>query len=357
SWQYIANPEGEKRYILIDLLNEYNKVGIPTIFYSKEDPVNYDRFLSIAKQCRYIYTSAMEIIDKYKQDTGNDNVDYLQFSINPKYHNPIGKDFSNILNHKQVIFAGSWMKKYPVRNLETKDIFDGVLESNAELNIVDRNFDRVLTDYQFPYQYTPYLSQTIKHEDLMALHKATSWGINLNSVKYSNTMFANRVYELQAMGNMILSNYSVGVNNIFPNVSITHNKENVRQTINSTTTEEKIELIAKGISKVMLNHTAYHRIQKILNNLGHHPTLQQPDILVVGKGSNSKKSFENQFYESKNYILESDLTKEIIIKYDYITYFKEDYIYEENYLENLLSAFAYTDTDVVEMSKKNMYNL
>src|SRR5699024_4383631 len=44
SWVYVANPEGTKRQVLNNLIDKYNEQGIPTIFYSKEDPVNYDRF-------------------------------------------------------------------------------------------------------------------------------------------------------------------------------------------------------------------------------------------------------------------------------------------------------------------------
>lgn len=357
SWQYLANPKGTKRQVLNNLLDRYNETGIPTVFYSKEDPVNYERFVSIAEHCKYIYTSAEEMIEVYKKDTGNDNVDYLQFSINPKYHNPIGKDFSNETNHNQVIFAGSWMKKYPTRNSETKDIFDGVIESKKSLNIIDRNFNRLLYDYQFPYQFTPYISQTIDHENLMKLHKATSWGINLNSVKYSSTMFANRIYELQAMGNLIISNYSMGVNNKFPYISMVHNKEDVLRTINATTEKEKYEVIAKSISEVMLNHTAYHRINKILQHQEFKSNLYEPKILVIGSSEQSKKFFEHQFYPYKDFIFEYELKyNNKISNYDFITYFSEDYIYEENYLGNILSGFAYTDADVIEMNRNNIYN-
>lgn len=357
AWQYLANPKGAKREILNNLLDRYNEAGIPTIFYSKEDPVNYERFVSIAEHCNYIYTSAEEMIEVYKKDTGNDNVDFLQFSINPKYHNPIGKDFSNKSVHNQVVFAGSWMKKYPVRNKETKDIFDGVIESRKSLNIIDRNFNRVLLDYQFPYKYTPYISKTIDHENLMKLHKATSWGINLNSVKYSSTMFANRVYELQAMGNLIISNYSMGVNNKFPYISVVHNKEDVLRTIDATTEKEKYEVIAKSVSEVMLNHTAYHRVNKILQDQKLGSNIYVPKILVIGTSEQSEKFFKQQFYSHKDFIFEKEIIdNSIILNYDFVTFFSEDYIYEENYLGNILSGFAYTNADVIEMNHNNIYN-
>src|SRR5699024_6336591 len=134
-------PEGKKRASLLNLLNAYNDLDIPTVFYSKEDPVNYDKFLSIAKECKYIFTSAKEVINDYKKYTGNQNVGFLEFGINPLYHNPIGKRLEKTSN-KDVIFAGSWMEKYPERNREAATMFDGVIKSKFNLNIIDRNYDR-----------------------------------------------------------------------------------------------------------------------------------------------------------------------------------------------------------------------
>ncbi|WP_158462221.1 glycosyltransferase [Salinicoccus halodurans] len=351
SWQYMANPNGNKRKVLNTLLDEYNKAGIPTVFYSKEDPVNYERFISIAQKCKYIFTSASEMIDQYIHDTDNENVDYLEFSINPLYHNPIGKNLKDSVNQDQVIFAGSWMKKYPVRNKESAELFDGVIESKHDLNIIDRNFARQLYAYQYPIKYLPYVSETLTHDKLMKLHKATSWGLNLNSVKYSNTMFANRVYELQAMGNIVISNYSMGVNNKFPNVHIVSDKNDVKQILNHSNLNDNSDLIAKSVSNVMLNHTAYHRIEKIIRTIGwtsHH--LHEPKILVIGESEKSRESYSNQLWVNKEFICLDDYNRNLNDeRFDYIAYMKDEFIYEEYYLMNLISSFAYSDASITEM--------
>ncbi|MFP3441921.1 hypothetical protein R0K18_29730, partial [Pantoea sp. SIMBA_133] len=69
----------------------------------------------------------------------------------------------------------------------------------------------------------------------MNTHRLFRWAINVNSVKYSETMFANRVYELQAMGNLLLTNYSVGVNNKFPHLFMVNLKEDVGPMIRNHT--------------------------------------------------------------------------------------------------------------------------
>lgn len=351
SWQYLANPDGKKRGILIELIEKYKTANIPTVFYSKEDPVNYEKFVSIAAVCDYIFTSSEEIIGKYKQDTGNENVDYLEFGINPYYHNPLGKDLDNPELNKQVVFAGSWMEKYPVRNAESRFLFNGVIKSEYDLNIVDRNYDRKLKSYQFPTNYIDYISKTIPHNNLMNLHKATMWGINLNSVKYSNTMFANRVYELQAMGNIVLSNYSMGVNNNFPNVFIVNDSNDVKRILNGHSESEKLEFVAKGIQNVMLNHTSFHRLSKVLNKAGITYELVRPKILVIIDGDDSYESFKRQIIDNAEFIKKEELSSVEINNYDYIAHFSDELVYEEYYLKNLLSGFAYTDSDIVTMNE------
>lgn len=348
SWQYLSNPKGKKRAILLNLLNEYNLSDIPTVFYSKEDPVNYDKFLSISNECKYIFTSAKEVINNYKRDTGNQNVGFLEFGVNPLYHNPIGKQLGKT-NDKDVIFAGSWMEKYPERNKEASMIFDGVIKSKYKLNIIDRNYDRKLKSYQFPPKYLKYVSKTLSHKSLMNLHKATTYGLNLNSVKYSNTMFANRVYELQAMGNIVLSNYSMGVNNIFPNVSIVNDINDVKQILNKNNNKKVKEIIAKNIFTVMLNHTSYQRVSKILNFVGLESNIEPYKILVIGQSEKTKISYERQEIENSIFILEKDFSDSLIDDYDFITYMSDSVEYEEFYLKTLLSGFAYTKSDVIEM--------
>src|SRR5699024_2940373 len=52
SWVGASTANGPIRRQMIMLAEEYNDRGIPTIFYSKEDPVNYNLFKSLAKHCK-----------------------------------------------------------------------------------------------------------------------------------------------------------------------------------------------------------------------------------------------------------------------------------------------------------------
>ena len=349
SWMGAATPNGPIRRQMILLAEEYNKRGIPTVFYSKEDPVNYNLFKSLAKHCKYIYTTAQEVVPLYKEYTGNENVKVLQFGVNPKIHNPVGSRTKYAEKYKDnILFAGSWLSKYPVRMSETKRLFDSILTENAPLTIIDRNLELKDPRYQFPSQFIENLTPPVSHDFLMKLHKIIRWSINMNSVKYSETMFANRVYELQAFGNILLSNYNTGINNQFPNVRMVHAPDDFKVIYN---TEEKDlkDLQAQGIRSVMNGHTTYERIQTVAGDLGLEVKEDKNKILVVLDDhlEETRKSFDRQIYHNKTAVSKDELESITMSDYDFITFFSGDYVYEEYYLEDMISAFKYTDVDFV----------
>src|SRR5699024_11732753 len=79
------------------------------------------------------------------------------------------------------------------RRTETQKLFDSIIMEDAPLTIIDRYLELRDPRYQFPSKYIPYITPPVRHDFLMKLHKIFRWSINMNSVKYSETMFANRV--------------------------------------------------------------------------------------------------------------------------------------------------------------------
>lgn len=78
-WKGLGNPKIRKiRNQLFDIIKEYKDSGTITVFYSKEDPVNYDIFKELATKCEYIFTTCEEIVDEYKVYCKNENVDVLR---------------------------------------------------------------------------------------------------------------------------------------------------------------------------------------------------------------------------------------------------------------------------------------
>lgn len=347
SWVGSSSANGPIRRQMIDLAKEYNSRGIPTVFYSKEDPVNYNLFKSLAKHCQYIFTSAEEMVRLYKKYTDNENVGVLQFGVNPLIHNPVGTRTEISDEYRdEVLFAGSWLTKYPVRMTETSRLFKSIIKENVPLTIIDRNLELQDPRYQFPEEFIPHLTPPVNHEFLMKLHKIFRWSINMNSVKYSDTMFANRVYELQAFGNILLSNYNTGINNQFPNVRMINAPDDFK-VIHHTNEADLKELQAKSIRTVMKEHTTFHRLMQIANTIGISLNSIKSNVLVVLEDESLEGDFNRQLFNNKKSILLDDLNMEVVKQYDFITFFGKDYSYEEYYLDELYSAFKYTDVNFV----------
>ncbi|WP_204107734.1 glycosyltransferase [Clostridium baratii] len=346
-WTGMANPKSNKRSIIYNVIDFYKKTNCKIVFYSKEDPVNYDRFIDIAKRCEFIFTTCKEIIPKYKEDCNTEKIESLTFSVNPNYHNPIGMRKFEKFN--EVIFSGSWYEKYPHRIKDMKMMFDGVLKSKLGLKIIDRNYELDLEQHFFPEKYLEHISPSVNHNYLQKLHKLFNWAINFNSIKDSNTMFANRVYELQANGNILISNYSIGVNNLFPNVFLVNNENDVKDIINNFTDEEVYEHQVLGVRRVMSKENAYLRIEELLNKIGIKHKLGDRKVAVIVEEltDNIKKSFYDQSIAHKELILIKNFNEEVLEEYDFIAFFDKNKTYGRYYLEDMLNAFKYTNSDYI----------
>lgn len=346
-WKGLGNPNNTKlRSELYNIINYFRKQGVKIVFYSKEDPPNYERFLDIAKNCDYIFTTALEKVEDYKKDCKNDNVFVLEFGVNPIYNNPIGMNIKNI---NGAIFAGSWYEKYPHRKKDTQMIFDGVIEAEKDLKIIDRNYDLNNPDYFYPIRYLKFVSPSIKHNILQKIFKLYKWAINLNSVKTSETMFANRVYELQAMGNLILSNYSLGMNNLFPNIFIINNQNEINYIMNNVDEKELYSHQLAGIRRVLSRETTYHRINYLLNKIGYNKNfIKNRKVAVVADKNNEnvQMCFSRQSYPYKELIDNNEIL-DVYHEFDYITFFHPDYDYGEYYLEDMVNGFKYTNSSFI----------
>lgn len=346
-WDNMTKPDSEQGKTIFTIIRKAKDNGIPVVFYSKEDPPNYEHFVHIAKECDYIFTSAAEMIEKYKVDCDNEQVYSLCFGINPILHNPIG--IRSVESEKGVIFSGSWMVKYPDRIAKLEMMFDGVLDSNIPLKIVDRNFEKNDPRYYFPQKYYEYVSPAIEHEALQKVHKLFEWAININSVTESSTMFANRVYELQAIGNILISNYSKGVAEKFDGVHIVSSSDEVQNVLTSMNDEELYHERVKNIRRVMTGETTFDRIGQIISVIGKEEYILSRKVAVVIPKNNKRlmEEFKNQSYSDRVMISYEELGKRYLDDVDIIAFWNKKFSYGRFYLEDMINAFKYTSCSFV----------
>lgn len=346
-WRGCALEGDRMRELIYNIIRECRGRGIPTVFYSKEDPPNYKIFIGMAQKCDYVFTTAREMIPEYIRDCGHERVYCLKFGINPLFHNPVG--FRRFKKSSDVVFSGSWMKKYPQRCSDLQKIFNGVLRSGHGLKIIDRNFYIKSQYNKFPDKYLPYISPAIGHEDLQKVHKLFDWAININSVKESATMFANRAYELQATGNLMLSNYSVGVNECLPIIYTIQNSGEIPIILNTLTPEEIYERQITGIRFSMTGESSYDRFNELIARAGFPTKVQGRSIAVLAKEITVgiQEMFHRQSLKNKTLLSEAEVTDEVLAQFDMVAFFDENMDYFEFYLEDMCNGFKYTDSDYI----------
>lgn len=346
-WRFMGTDKSAANYAVHELIKYYKEKGKKIIFYSKEDPPHYEHFLPIAKHCDIIFTSAIEKIEEYKRDCSNDKVYLMRFGINPVYHNPIGCKIKKIKN--TVIFSGSWVKKYPDRIREQQIVFDGVLKAGKGLKIIDRNFELNNWGFLFPLKYYKFISPAISHEYLQKVHKLYDWAINMNSVQDSRTMFANRIYELQAEGNLIISNNSKGVSEQFSEVEIAECEEDVVKILAIDNEDVIYERQIAGIRRVMTGETTFDRVGEMLVKCGYQASqpIRKVAVLASGVTKELQSDFENQTYPYKELYEINDDIYIRLEKCDILAVWDMDSSYGPYYLEDMINAFKYTNCDYI----------
>lgn len=354
---------------LINLINFCNENNIRSIFWSKEDPVHFGTFLGVAELVDTVFTTDIDCIQKYKEHLGHDRVYLLCFAAQPTIHNPI----EVYERQDKFNFAGSYYLKYPIRQRDF-GVLSKVAQGYKGLDIFDRNFDKPHPHYQFPENYQPMIIGTLQPSEIDKAYKGYVYGININTIKQSQTMFARRVFEMLASNTIVISNYSRGVRLLFGDLVIcsdeaTEVSRQLEKFTEDFLTQKKYKL--QGLRKVLSHHTYQHRLKYVLEksfetNLNSH----KASILVIAHAQNQYelesivKSFNAQSYSEKELLILSDLElgdvteKNITIyntkselakaveKYQedaYIAVFNAKDSYGHYYLYDLVQSLTYLD--------------
>lgn len=334
------------------ILNYASSQGIPVVFQTTEDPPNFESFVEVAAEADVIFTGCAEMIGEYRRRLGKDDVYAMTYGVNPTYNNPLGflkrlcgptADYA-----QDVFFAGSWYLRYPRRNKDASMIFDGVLGSgdSHELVVADRYYGSTKANYLFPEKYQQYLMPSIDYADLQKVHKLFHFSVNLNTVTDSRTMCARRVYELQALGSLTLSNYSLCVNSLFPGLLTVLDAGEVERILLGYTQDELVALEIEGIRSMYSGNTVYDRLGEIVSSVGiDNPFAERPVYVVVEEKNGESLTFlESQ--ESCNACLVT-LDEAAALNDGFAVRLSAPYPSSPWYLVDLVNAFKFTDAEWV----------
>lgn len=369
-YRKIAN--GSKEYF--EMTSYCQEKNIPIIFWNKEDPVYTDTFMNAARMADFVFTTDIDCIKKYKKALKHDNVYHLHFAAQPKIHNPIEK----YDRKDKYCFAGAYYHKYTNR-CKIFDEFAKFFIDTKGYDIYDRNYKNALPEHAFPKMYNDYILGKLDPSEIDIAYKGYNFGINMNSVEQSQTMFARRVFEMLASNTVTIGNYSRGVKNLFGDLTIcTNDVETLKQYISKWCDDpvnfRKYRLL--GLRRVLSQHLYEDRLAYIVEKVfGKDIKKQLPEIVVVAEASTKEeaeyliKSFNKQVYAYKKlYIVtEADVSSyandQIVITQTpdqikvqeqmYYTKFKASNYYGKNYLLDLALNTRYGDFNGV--GKVNYY--
>ncbi len=387
-----VNFKKENRTQLLAIIEYCKQNCIPTVFWNKEDPTHFtDRvhdFVKTAQLFDYVFTTAQECVESYKTEYGIKNAYCLQFATNPRLFNPIEK----YQRSDDVIFAGSWYENHVERSEDMVKIFDAVLDSDIGLVIHDRYYGDTDPLHKYPGKYLPYVKPNVPFKEIDKVYKGSIFGLNINTVKQSTTMFARRVFELMSSNTCIISNYSKGIKNMFGD-SVIFLDENT-DLLKNINKKQIVQIREGNLHNVLANHTYRNRFKSILDKIGFKYLNDDVNLTICCILNNPEdaelaiKYYQNQLISNaKLLLIISESVDDIdvaplytkfngdnveIISLSYIRkYGKLDYKVstshcafidchkdvDANYLENAILHTSYLDDEFILLSSGTQYHL
>ncbi len=357
---------------LVALLLHCNQRKIPTVFWNKEDPVHFYTFLEVSKRFDHVFTTDIDHIKHYKNALMHDRVYLLHFAAQTSTHNPVEK----YDRKDSFCFAGSYYAKYPERQVDFNNFVD-VLSRDGRLEIYDRNYNSGNFSYAFPKEQQRFIKGTLAPHEIDKAYKGYLYGINMNTVKDSQTMFARRVFELLASNTVTVSNYSRGLRNMLGDLVVcTDSKMRLAEEIsklNDPVINRKYRLL--GLRKALGQHTYFDRLayiaRKVLNREARSNLPRVHAVaFVTGDGmlKRAVEQFSRQTYGMKSLtLITSDITQPVndgaircvdaagaakekvedILRGDFVAYLHGEDYYGANYLTDMALTARYTSADAV----------
>lgn len=389
--QKVGGLEFSQDQTLRQLANWCRSQALPSVFWNKEDPANFGHFIAAARYFDFVFTTDICSLPRYRDILGHDRVFDLMFAAQPILHNPINKDQEKI---GRVAFAGTWYnQKHPARRTNLRLLLTPALD--YDLHIYDRMFESKHKNYLFPEIYQHCIKGCLTYDEMLAVYKKYHVFLNVNSVSESPTMFSRRVFELLACGTPVISSYSAGIAQLFPEVvKLCHTEADTALHLEDLLGDEEYrdKVALQGQRMVFNRHTYKQRLARMVDCMGlkaietYTPGVTivsickdpkavrqaiscfqdqnyTPKELIILKPSGGSFNFDPLDYQipGQQHILLLSLRLDALVRdtaervlglahFPYISFFAAGDYYAPDFLVDLMHAFTYTEADVVGKS-------
>lgn len=243
-------------------------LGIPCVFWNKEDGVHFERFIDSASLFDTVFTIDENCIPRYKAVLGElAIVAPLMFAVQPAIHFPSlqGPVF------RRACFVGSYSRHiHDGRRAWQEVMFEGARELGV--TVFDRNSSRSSENYRYPEMPWLEVRKAVPHELTGQIYRDYLVSLNVNTVEDSGTMFSRRLVEIIACGGLAVTNPSISVDRHFRDYcEVVHSKddcEGLFDRLRGGLRLEDRERALAGAEYVRREHTWSHRLAEILNVIG-----------------------------------------------------------------------------------------
>jgi spore maturation protein CgeB len=295
---------------LLELVRWCQDRGIPTVFWNKEDPPNFERFIHAAALFDHVFTTDANCVPLYRGRLGHDRVHALPFGAQPLMHNPID---SREPRYGKLCFAGTY---YAKRHTDRRGQIEMLLRPALQrgLTIFDRMHGKNMDDhYGFPPEYHPVIRGGLPYEEMVDAYRRFDVFLNVNSVTDSPTMFSRRVFEILACGTPVLSTYALAIERLLgPDVvpMVTSDEEAAEWMDRLLADREAAErMVHRGQRRIFGEHTYAHRLRTVLEKIGIPVKSRLPGVSVItctrspARLENAIANYERQVYAEKELML------------------------------------------------------
>lgn len=269
AWQYrvasyAAPPD---RASLPAMLKWCRRNDVPTVFWNKEDPVHFSRFIHAARRFDAVLTTDADCLPRYRAAAGHEQVYAMPFAAQPEVHNPI-RDEERL---DRACFAGSYYAdRHDARRVDMESILEPALD--YPFDIFDRNFGAAGGETTFPERFRGAIRGRLEYDEMVRAYRRYRVFLNVNSVKDSPTMFSRRVFELLACGTPVISSYARGIVELLGEeaVLIAETAAETRAHLEKLLGDEHAwaRVSALGLCRVHASHTYLDRLAEAWEAVG-----------------------------------------------------------------------------------------
>ncbi len=269
SWKFkiAAYPDYPKRNnsVFQKVIKYARDLGVPSVFWNKEDGVHFDRFIESAQCFDHVFTVDSNCIERYRSVLPiGVSVHPLLFAVQPALHNFTGFNFK----YHRANFVGSYSSHIHDRRRQWQDMLFTSVADTLGLTVFDRNSGRRSENYRYPAYKNLELRAAVPYSETAQIYKDYLVSLNVNTIEDSPTMFSRRLVEIIACGGIAVTTPARSVDELFRDychvVSTEDEARELFERLQYGPSDDDLERARAGAEFVAQHHTWKHRLEEVL---------------------------------------------------------------------------------------------